>query len=275
VRGILVDEIRRMGRSDYLVAWAETTPEWAESVQIYTYGLVANPFHLPIYPVHLSAAQSVDTVATLQRQGIPVVAETTSFYLSTTAHEMDARMMGAKAKVQPGVRFEEDRERLWKGITDGTIKVVGTDGLTYSSQYKVSEGFWECRQGVNIQVTDTLALLYDEGVNRRRLDLQTLARVLSENAAKVLGLYPRKGAIIEGADADLVVLDPEREVTLGKNRYRGRRDYSLWEGRKVKGLPVMTLLRGEVVMEDGEVVTDRPCGQHIREKVKQSDPQLF
>jgi dihydropyrimidinase len=264
VRGILVDEIRKMGRSDYLVAWAETTPAWAESVQIYTYALVANQFHIPVYPVHLSAAESVDTVAALQREGIPIVAETTSFFLSTTAHEMDAKGMGGKAKVQPGVRFERDRDRLWKGIREGTIKTVGTDGLTYSAQFKESEGFWDCRQGVNIQVTDTLALLYDEGVNRRRLDLPTVVQVVSENAAKILRLYPRKGAIVQGADADLVVLDPEKEAVLGKHRYRGRSDYSLWEGRKVKGLPVMTLLRGQVVMENGELTVDKPFGQHIR-----------
>jgi dihydroorotase-like cyclic amidohydrolase len=114
---------------------------------------------------------------------------------------MDAKGMGGKAKVQPGVRFERDRDRLWKGSREGTIKTVGTDGLTYSAQFKESEGFWDCRQGVNIQVIDTLALLYDEGVNRRRLDLPTVVQVVSENAAKILRLYPRKGAIVQGADA--------------------------------------------------------------------------
>jgi len=90
-----------------------------------------------------------------------------------------------------------------------------------------------------------------------------LARVLSENAAKLYGIFPRKGAIAVGADADLVVLDPEREATLGVSRLRSRADYSLWEGRRVRGIPVMTFLRGQLVMQDGEIVTDRPCGRFV------------
>lgn len=270
VRGILVDQIRQMGRSDYLVAWAETSPEWAESLQVYTYGLVASQFGVSLYPVHISAAHTVETMKSLHAQGFSIIGETVSAFLCTTAPEMDAKGMGSKAKIQPPIRFEKDRERLWRGIKEGTITVVGTDSLTYSSQFKESVGFWDCRVGINLQVADTLPLLFDEGINKGRIDLVTLAKILSENAAKVYGIYPRKGAIVLGSDADMVVIDQNKEATLGTHRYKSRTNYSLWEGRKVKGVPVMTFLRGNLVMQDGDVVVDKPIGRHVEQVVKPS-----
>ncbi|HUY19322.1 MAG TPA: amidohydrolase family protein [Candidatus Binataceae bacterium] len=263
LRGFLVDEMRRQGRKDYLTAWAETTPEWAESVQVFTYGHIANQFRLPLYPVHISSAHTVKTIRYLRQQGIPIVAETLALFLCTTALEADAKNLGTKAKIQPPIRFEADRESLWSAIRDGTIMVVGTDSLTYSASFKEEVEFWDCRVGLNLQVADTLPLLFDEGINRGRVDLVTLARVLSENVARLYGIYPQKGAIMRGADADLVVIDPDREATLGRHRYRGQTDYSIWEGRRVKGVPVMTLLRGNLVMQDGEIVGDTMLGKHV------------
>jgi dihydroorotase-like cyclic amidohydrolase len=268
VRGILVDELRRSGRRDYLTAWAETSPEWAESVQIYTYGAIANQLGCPLYPVHISAAQSVETIAALKTQGLPIVGETIAYFLSTTAPAMDLQGVGARGKIQPPIRFEKDRERLWRGIKEGTLSVVGTDSLTYSARFKESADFWDCRVGVNMQVADTLALLFDEAINRRGIDLVTLARVLSENAARMYGIYPRKGTIAVGSDADLVVVDQDKELTLGQRRTRGRSDYSLWEGRRVKGAPVMTFLRGRLVMENGEVIGDKGFGHPVEQTMK-------
>jgi dihydropyrimidinase len=263
VRGILVDRLRRSGRADNLVAWAESSPEWAESVQVYTYGLIASELGVPLYPVHISAAHTVETVKRLKADGMDIVGETIACFLATTAPEMDAKGMGGKAKIQPPIRFEKDKERLWKGIQEGTISVVGTDSLCYSASFKTEPDFWDCRVGINLQVADTLPLIFDEGVGRGRIDLVTLAKILSENAARRYGLFPRKGAIALGADADLVVLDPERETRLGVARMRSRADYSLWEGRRVRGVPVMTFLRGRLAMEDGEIVAGHPGGRFV------------
>lgn len=263
VRGILVDRLRKEGRADKLVAWAESSPEWAESVQVYTYGLVADRLRVPIYPVHISSAHTVETVKRLRSEGMNIVGETVACFLATTAPEMDAKGMGGKAKIQPPIRFERDKERLWQGIREGSISVVGTDSLTYSASFKEQEEFWDCRVGVNLQVADTIPLLFDEGINKNRVDLMTLSKVLSENAARLYGIYPKKGRIGIGADADVVVIDPDREITLGVGRSRGKSDYSMWEGRKVRGAPVMTFLRGELVMEDGEIVAKKPSGRFV------------
>jgi dihydropyrimidinase len=265
VRGVLVDRLRATGRADHLVAWAEASPSWAESVQIYTYGQVAQDAGVPLYPVHLSAAESVDTVQWMQRDGVEVIAETVVHSLCTTADEMDRLGMGAKAKVQPPIRFERDRERLWQGLREGTITIVGTDSLSYSAQQREDCDFWDCRVGLPLQVADTLPLMYTEGVAKGRIDLLTLARVLSTNAAKTYGIFPKKGAIAPGSDADLVVVDPYTQGELGTSRYRGSSDYTIWQGRKVVGIPTMTVLRGQVVMQDGEITASRATGEHVQQ----------
>jgi dihydroorotase-like cyclic amidohydrolase len=260
VRGALLDRVRRSGRADHLVAWADASPAWAESAQIYGYGLVARQARVPLYPVHLSAAESIDTVAVLQSQGFDVPAETVVHYLCTTADEIQLAGLGVRAKVQPPIRFERDRQRLWRGIAEGTIKVVGTDSGTYSLSMRQGPDFWECRVGLPLQVADTLPLMYTEGVAAGHIDLLTLSQVLSANAARLHGIYPRKGAIAPGSDADIVVIDQHTPVRLGAHRYRGHTDYTLWEGREVTGVPVMTFLRGKLVMQDGEIVDEVPTG---------------
>lgn len=263
LRGVLIDRLRSQGRAGTLRAWAETSPEWAESVQVFTYGLIAHDAGVAVYPVHVSSKFTVDTIRRMHSQGIRIVGETLALFLCTTADEMDKHNMGPKAKIQPPIRHQEDREALWSAIEDRTISVVGTDSLTYSAKYKEGVDFWDCRVGVNLQVADTLALMWSEGVGSGRISPLALCEVLSTNAAKRYGLYPRKGAIVLGADADLVVVDPDLKLTLGVDRYRGKSDYSIWEGREVVGGPVMTILHGQVVAESGEIVADVPDGRHL------------
>lgn len=266
VRGILVDRLRRMGRGDKLIAWAESSPEWSESLQVYSYGLIAHSLGVPLYPVHVSSAHTVNTIRRLKADGMNIIGETVVAFLLTTAPEMDAAGMGERAKIQPPIRFDRDRDALWQGIRDGTISVVGTDSLTYTAKDRNSPDFWDCRVGLHIQGADTLSLMYDEGVRNRRIDLVTLAKILSENAARLYGLFPAKGAIVPGADADLVVFDPNRFVSLGAERYLGHTDYSIWEGRHARGVAVMTFLHGELVIQDGEVTKASPAGRHLLDR---------
>ena len=262
-RGILVDRMRKLDPVGNLVAWSETSPDWAESLQVHGYGLIANHTKVTMYPVHVSSRFTVDTIRSMKQRGMNIMGETLAAYLCGTADEFDAAGMGAKAKVQPPIRRDADREALWTGIADGTISFVGTDTLTYSSRYKGGVDFWECRVGLNMQVADTLPLLWNEGVAKGRISPSLLAKVTSENAARQYGMYPRKGVIAPGSDADLVVLDPDMNMTLGVHRYRGKADYSLWEGREVRGVPVMTVFRGQVAAENGEVVAEQPRGEHL------------
>jgi dihydroorotase-like cyclic amidohydrolase len=263
VRNLLKERLRAEGRAD-LVAWAMHSPEWAESVQVFQYGVIARELNVPMYVVHISRAHTVDFIASLQAQGYPIIGETVTSFLATNAHEMDALGMGIKAKIQPPIRFASDQERLWRGLREGTITCIGTDTIPYTSKYKAGADFWDARPGLNIQAGDTLALMLTEGVNKGRIDLETLARALAEHPARQFGLYPQKGVIQPGSDADLAILDLDKEATLGVERMRGGSDYSIWEGKKVKGLPVMTFLRGTLIAQDGEMVEATPRGRYQR-----------
>lgn len=262
VRGILAERMQRAGKSD-LISWAEHSPAWAESVQVFQYGVIAKDFGVPMYVVHIANAHTVDFLAYLQREGYPIIGETVLGFLCSTAPEVEAKKLGTHAKIQPPIKFAADRDRLWRGLREGTITAVGTDSISYSSKYKDAQGFWETRVGLNMQEIDTLPLLFSEGINKGRIDLTTLARVVAENPARIFGIYPQKGVIAPGSDADLVVIDQNKQDTLGVHRMRGRADYSNWEGKQVKGMPVMTFLRGTLIAENGEVVGERPMGRYV------------
>jgi dihydropyrimidinase len=263
VREIWLDRIKGLGRDDYLVAWAEHTPGFAENLQIYNHAVIANHFKVPLYVVHVSCADSIPLIKFLQGQKMKVIAETTPAFLCGDAAEMQSKNLGPRAKIQPPIRFREDNLALWSAVEDGTITVIGTDSLPYTTVYKDSVGFWESRVGLNCQVPATIPLMVTEGYNKGWIDWNRMAKILSENASKLYGIFPQKGAIQPGSDADIVIIDPDREHILGAASYRGKSDYSIWEGKKAKGLPVMTILRGKVIAENGELVADQPGGRHV------------
>jgi dihydroorotase-like cyclic amidohydrolase len=195
--------------------------------------------------------------------GVRLIAETTPAFLCGDAAEMQSQNLAARAKIQPPIRFEKDNLALWQAVENGIITVIGTDSLPYTTAYKDSVGFWDSRVGLNCQVPATIPLMISEGYGKGRINLTKMAKILSENAARLYGIYPQKGAILPGSDADLVIIDPEKEHILGAAAYRGKSDYSIWEGRKVKGKAMMTLLRGKVIAEDGEVVSGQAHGKHL------------
>ena len=263
VRELLLERIRAQGREDYLVAWAEHTPGYGENLQIYDFAVIADQFKVPLYIVHISCGESIELINYLMNNGVRLIAETTPAFLCGDAAEMQSRNLAARAKIQPPIRFTRDNLSLWQAVEDGIISIIGTDSLPYTSAYKDSVGFWESRVGLNCQVPATIPLMISEGYNKSRIDLIKMAEILAENAARLYGIYPQKGAILPGSDADLVIIDPDREHVLSSKAYRGKSDYSIWEGRKVKGLAVMTLRRGEVIAENGEVVAGEPHGRHL------------
>lgn len=264
IRDLLAEEIKKQNRKDILTAWAEHSPYYSESIQLYVAATIAHQWGVPVYPVHVSAAHTVDTIQELQRKGIKIIAETLAAFLATTAPESDKRSLGALGKCQPPIRFEEDKERLWRGIKDCTIQVVGTDTVPYSKAFKTTPDFWDSQVGFNNYMNTTLPLMLTEGYHKGRIGLVELAKVLAENGCRTFGFYPQKGVIQVGADADLVIVDLDKEMTLGLDKKRGSSDYCIWEGVRVKGLPVMTFVRGRLVMQDGEIVDKRPAGTFIK-----------
>jgi dihydroorotase-like cyclic amidohydrolase len=263
VRRMLGQRLKALGRDD-LIAWAQHSPQWSEAVQVMLYGAIAQELQVPLYVVHISRAPTLDLIEYLRSKGFDrLIAETLVCFLSTTAQERSDAGLGIKAKIQPPIRFDEDRERLWRAVREGSITSIGTDTIPYTSKYKSKASFWDARPGLNIQTIDSLPLLLTEGYHKGRVDLPTLARLLAEQPAKYFGAGHRKGRIAPGNDADFVVVDLDREATLGHHRMRGGSDYSIWEGQRVRGMPVQTWLRGELVAEEGEIVARQSGGRYI------------
>jgi dihydroorotase-like cyclic amidohydrolase len=227
------------------------------------YGVIANDLGVPLYVVHISRAPTLDLIEYLHGKGFDILGETLVCFLSTTAQERHEAGCGIRGKIQPPIRFAEDQDRLWAALRAGTVTAIGTDTIPYTSRYKSNQAFWDARPGLNIQTIDSLPLLLTKGYHQGRIDLPTLAKVLSENPARYFGVGHRKGRIAPGYDADLVVIDTEKEAKLGLHRMRGGSDYSIWEGTPVKGLPVMTFARGQLVAENGEIVASEARGRYV------------
>lgn len=269
VRRMLSQRMKAEGRED-LIAWAEHSPQWSEAVQVALYGEIANELKVPLYVVHISRGPTVDMIEYLRSRGHKILGETLTCFLTTTAHERHDCGCGLKAKIQPPIRFAEDQDRLWRAMAEGSVTAIGTDTIPYTSKYKGKQPFWDARPGLNIQTIDTLPLLLTEGYHKGKVDLVTLAKALSENPASYFGAGDRKGKIAIGYDADFTVIDLEKTAKLGLARMRGRSDYSIWEGKETKGMPVMTVLRGQVVSEAGEIVAELPSGAYLEPEGKQN-----
>jgi dihydropyrimidinase len=234
--------------------YAESRPVISEVVATQRAVAFAEATDAPVYIVHLSSARALKVCSEAQSRGLPVYVETRPLYLYLTRERFEDED-GAKYVGQPPLREQEDVDALWAGIRSGVVHTVCTDHAPWSLAAKLDPAhtITNLRPGV-ADLETMLPMLYSEGVRSGRITLSHLVEVTSTNAAKLFGLYPRKGTIAVGSDADLVVFDPDRTLTIDGARFKSNSDYSAFEGWQVNGLPKVTLRRGEVVFSDGEVV---------------------
>jgi allantoinase len=201
-----------------------------------------------------------------QKKGINVTAETCSHYLTFT--EDDVIRNGAIFKCAPPLRKAEDRDKLWEYVLDGTLSCVGSDHSPCREDEKAEgeNGVFSVWGGIS-GIQNVMQSVYSEGVGKRGYDVTLLARCLSEGPAKTFGIYGKKGALEVGFDADIVVLDPEKEWEVTPNSLLYLNKISAFIGLKGKGLPVCTICRGEVVAENGKIVGKKGFGQLVK-KIK-------
>ncbi|MCA1648062.1 MAG: amidohydrolase family protein, partial [Chloroflexi bacterium] len=215
----------------------------------------------PIYLVHLSSARALAVCAEAKARGLPVYAETRPLYLHLTEAVFDEPDCG-RFVGQPPLRSAADVAALWTGLGQGVIDTVCTDHAPWSLAAKLDPqlSIEQLRPGVeNLQLL--LPMLYSEGVRRGRISLQRLVEVTSSNAARLFGLYPRKGVLAVGSDADVVVLDPHLERTVTGSMLQSNADYSVYDGWHVTGWPVLTVRRGEIVFRGEQVIGLPGSGQ--------------
>jgi dihydropyrimidinase/dihydroorotase len=264
---LLEAELRAAGRRD-LGAWSEARPNVAEAVRIAMAIELAKLARAPLYVAHLSTAEGADLVAGARRDGWPVWAEVTPHHLTHTG-AMEAEI-GCWGKVNPPLRSPRDLDRLWRAFHDEGITCLGSDhgtgGRTRATKEKGGGQFgniWAARSGNRGGMEHFLPVLMTFGVHAGRLTMEDVARVGATNTARVFGLYPRKGALIPGADADIVIVDPALEAVVDEGFYRGLCEVSIYRGQRLRGLPRTTIVRGRVMMEDRVTVGTPGWGRHL------------
>ena len=244
----LTEQIRAREGESTLADFAATRPPFVEEQDILRAIWLAELTDCPLYIVHTTIGAALEPAAASRRRGNSVILETCPHYLGLTIDDERLTSQGpGVGKVSPPLRTRVDQDSLWHGLSKGDIATVGTDHVPIR---KTGAALWEERPGfaglaVALPVMITLGVLED------RIDLVTLSRLMSEAPAKLFGYYPRKGAIQPGSDADLVVVDMESEQVVGTDVTQS--DYtSAFEGMTLKGWPIVTVRRGEVLFRGGQ-----------------------
>ena len=214
-----------------------------------------------VYFVHTSASEGVDAVEHARGRGLPIYAETLHHFTCFTADDYRTPR-GFCYHTYPSLKFEDDRVALWRGLMDGAISTTATDEFPTSLELKLRGQHLENVTGGNLGAEARMGIVFSEGVMKRGMSLPRFAEITSTNAARILGLYPRKGVIAPGSDADLVLIDPSIAKTLAREDFHVS-DYSPWEGWPVRGWPVTTVLRGRVVVEDGRLLGSTGDGRLV------------
>ena len=215
-----------------------------------------------------TAKEAVEVIAQAKARGWRVYGETCPQYLTLTGEEIFRQ--GPLAKIGPPLRRKEDQEALWRGLTQGVLDVIASDHAP--KEKKKTDDFFQAAYG-SPQVETMVEVVYETGVNGGKITLPRLVQVMSENPAKIFGLYPRKGALAVGSDADLVIFDPQLEHTITGEEQHSNAPYTLYEGWRCLGRPVFSLQRGEVILEEGEVVAEAGRGKFLPTQAGKVDPK--
>jgi len=205
----------------------------------------------PLYIAHNTTVRAMRHIREAQEAGLPVYAETCPQYLTLTKEVIEER--GALAKIGPPIRTAQDCDGLWDALAEGVIQVAATD---HAPKEKDVDGDFLEQPFGSPQIETLLPLVYDGGVNTGRISAVRVAQVLCENPARIFGLYPKKGTIAVGSDADLVVFDPNHTFTIRAENQHSNAGYTLYEGREVLGWPEMSFQRGRRVLWEGDVVAE-------------------
>jgi len=223
----------------------------------------------PLYIVHLSTKLGLDYIKMAQGNGQKVYAETCPQYLLLDEERYnEPNNEGLKYIMSPPLRKKYNQKELWKGLRDGNIQVVATDHCPFAFNNEKQLGkndFTKCPNG-GPGIETRIPLMFSEGVMKNRININRFVDVTSTTPAKIFGLYPKKGTITVGSDADIVLIDPKREVTLSKSMLHENVDYTCYENIKLKGYPILTMVRGKIIVRENNFIGEKGYGQYIKRK---------
>lgn len=219
----------------------------------------------PLYMMHVSAGTGVQAIREARAKGQAIYGETLHQYLLYTEEDYK-RPNGQMYHTYPSLKAQEDQDALWAGTLDGAINCVATDEVCCNLNIKTIGDRVDDTTGGNAGVEPRIGVLWDEMVTKRGYSLNHFVDQVSANAARIMGLYPRKGAIAAGSDADICILDPSvRGEVKAENLHEA--DYSPWEGHAITGWPALTMLRGKIMVEDGQFMGDLDDGKYLKREV--------
>lgn len=260
-----LEDACNMAGVDPVEAFVRTRPAALEAEAVGRAIAMAEVAGCSLYIPHVSAARALDVIAAARRAGRRVYAETCPQYLTLTNQDLLEKK--ALLKIGPPLREETDRDALWRGLADGVLDTVASDHA--AKDKRVEDEFFAAPYG-SPQVETMLQLVHD-GVARGRLTFERLVRVLCENPARIFGLYPKKGTLQPGSDADLVIFNPSARARIGHGTQHSRASYTAYEGRSVAGAPVLTMQRGEILVARGERVASAGRGRFLATAAGRAD----
>ncbi|HEX7153681.1 MAG TPA: dihydropyrimidinase [Thermoanaerobaculia bacterium] len=268
--GVLIDAIVKRALAAGHTApkyHAITRPTKAEAEGVHRAIAIAEIAEAPVYIVHLSCDDALQEVVRARDQGLRAYAETCPQYLFLDDSVYDAPgFEGAKWVMTPPIRGKHNQEKLWRGLRMNDLQVISTDHcpFCFKDQKQLGKDDFTKIPNGGPGVEHRISLIYNGGVAQGRITLNRFVELTSTNAAKIFGLFPRKGTIAVGSDADLVIFDPDEEMTISAATHHMNVDYSCYEGVRVRGVTKTVLSRGRVVIDEGNYVGAQGNGQFLK-----------
>jgi allantoinase len=256
----LIDLYSMQGKT-YPRAHCETRPPVSETESVLKALEFAWATGVRLHLYHVSLSRSVDLANYYRSQGVAVSAETCPHYLVFCDEDMDR--LGGRLRINPPVRKKTERELLWQKIRVGDIGCVSSDHAPWPADRKESTSIFESASGCP-GVETLLPLVYSEGVVTGRISLAVLVRVIAETPARLFGLYPKKGSLLPGSDADLVILNPRKKWTIRADELHSSAGWTPYEGMEVNGCVETTIVRGMIVYHKGEFPESKGTGRFVR-----------
>jgi dihydropyrimidinase len=246
---------------------ALTRPARAEAEATHRAIALAEMADVPIYIVHLSAAEALEMVTEARDRGLPAYAETCPQYLFLSYDNYEEPGFdGAKYVMSPPLRPKETQDRLWRGLAFNDLQAISTDHCPFcmKEQKVIGHGDFSKIPNGAPGIETRMSLVYDGGVRTGRISLNRFVELTSTSPAKIFGLFPRKGTIAPGSDADIVIFNPERTVTLSASTHHMKVDYNPYEGRQVTGVTETVLSRGKIIIDEGQFVGKAGAGSFLK-----------
>lgn len=252
---------------DFSEHFVESRPAVTEMEAIFRAAHVGQYMNCPVYIPHVSSAEGIDMIRTLKKKGIHIYSETCPHYLALTWDEL--KKQGPLGKVGPCIRYQKDQDALWDALMDGTLDAIGSDHAPKDK--KITDNFFDAPYG-SPQVETMLPVVWHEGVNSGRMSPGDIARLLSENNARIAGIDSRKGRLDAGLDADIVIFDPEEVWTISSDNQHTNAKYTLFQGKEIKGRVKLVMSRGRIVVENSELTGETGLAEFLPTRAGQWKP---